>query len=105
MLLFDLTHIPIFSLSLSDSILYSLSDSIIEFSIKLTKFGEDIDRIDEQIELIGMANPELKLLTDMFEKRKENQIPVYISLDSPYLILDLYQSEEDLRFAVFWLFH
>ena len=43
-------------------------------SIKLTKFGEDIDRIDEQIELIGMANPELKLLTDMFKKRKENQI-------------------------------
>ena len=42
--------------------------------INLTKFGENIDRIDEQIGLIGMANPELKLLTDMFNKRKENQI-------------------------------
>ena len=43
-------------------------------AIRLAKFGEDINRIDEQIELIGMANPELKSLTDMFNKRKENQI-------------------------------
>jgi hypothetical protein len=39
----------------------------------LGKFGENIDKIDEQIGLIGMANPELKLITDMFSKRKENQ--------------------------------
>lgn len=39
----------------------------------LAKFGEDIVKIDEQIELVGMSNPELKLLIDMFNKRKENQ--------------------------------
>lgn len=42
--------------------------------VKLTKLGEDIDRLDGQIELIGMSHPELKPLTDMFSKRKENLI-------------------------------
>jgi len=40
---------------------------------KLAKLGEDIFKVDEKIELVGMSNPELKLLTDMFNKRKENQ--------------------------------
>jgi ADP-heptose:LPS heptosyltransferase len=40
--------------------------------VKLVKFGEDIQKIDEQIELTGMAHPELKPITDMFTKRKEN---------------------------------
>ncbi|MZG54345.1 MAG: glycosyltransferase family 9 protein [Nitrospinae bacterium] len=40
----------------------------------LVKFGEDIDKLDEEIELIGMAHPELKPITDLFGKRKENQI-------------------------------
>ena len=40
--------------------------------VKLVKFGEDIQRIDEEIELAGMAHPELKPITDMFTKRKEN---------------------------------
>ncbi len=40
--------------------------------VKLVKFGEDIQRIDEKIELAGMAHPELKPITDMFTKRKEN---------------------------------
>ena len=39
----------------------------------LEKLGEDIVKIDEQIELVGMSNPEFKLLIDMFNKRKENQ--------------------------------
>lgn len=38
----------------------------------LVKFGEDIDKLDEKIELTGMAHPELKPITDMFSKRKEN---------------------------------
>ncbi len=42
--------------------------------VKLVKFGEEISEIDEQIELTGMAHPELKPITDMFNKRKENQI-------------------------------
>jgi len=41
-------------------------------SVKLVRFGEDIQKIDEEIELIGMAHPELKPITDMFAKRKEN---------------------------------
>ena len=40
--------------------------------VKLVRFGEDIEKIDEKIELIGMAHPELKPITDMFTKRKEN---------------------------------
>jgi ADP-heptose:LPS heptosyltransferase len=40
--------------------------------VKLVKFGEDIQKIDEKIELTGMAHPELKPITDMFTKRKEN---------------------------------
>jgi ADP-heptose:LPS heptosyltransferase len=40
--------------------------------VKLVRFGEDIEKIDEKIELIGMAHPELKPITDMFSKRKEN---------------------------------
>ena len=39
---------------------------------KLVRFGEDIQRIDEKIELAGMTHPELKPITDMFTKRKEN---------------------------------
>ena len=39
---------------------------------KLIRFGEDIQRIDEKIELAGMTHPELKPITDMFTKRKEN---------------------------------
>ena len=40
--------------------------------VKLVRFGEDIQKIDEEIELTGMANPEVKPITDMFNKRKEN---------------------------------
>jgi len=40
--------------------------------VKLVRFGEDIQRIDEKIELAGMTHPELKPITDMFTKRKEN---------------------------------
>lgn len=40
--------------------------------VKLVKFGEDIQKIDEKIELTGLAHPELKPITDMFIKRKEN---------------------------------
>jgi ADP-heptose:LPS heptosyltransferase len=40
--------------------------------VKLVRFGEDIEKVDEEIELIGMAHPELKPITDMFIKRKEN---------------------------------
>ncbi len=46
---------------------------------KLVKFGEGIDSIDEKIELIGMTHPELKPITDLFCKRKENLIGSDIS--------------------------
>ena len=38
----------------------------------LVKFGEDVKNLDEKIDLIGMAHPELKPITDLFNKRKEN---------------------------------
>jgi hypothetical protein len=47
---------------------------------KLVRIGEGIDRIDEQIELLGMTHPEIKPITDMFCKRKENLIGNDISL-------------------------
>lgn len=39
---------------------------------KLQALGEEIIRIDEQLNLTGCAHPELKPLVDMFKKRKEN---------------------------------
>ena len=33
-----------------------------------------LEKLDEKIELIGMAHPELKPITDMFSKRKENHM-------------------------------
>ena len=47
--------------------------------VKLVRFGEEIKIIDEKIELTGMAHPELKPITDMFAKRKENLIGSDIS--------------------------
>ena len=35
-------------------------------------FGEKITGIDKEIEVLGLSNPEVKPLTDMFSKRKEN---------------------------------
>jgi hypothetical protein len=40
--------------------------------VKLVRFGEEIEKVDEKIELIGMTHPELKPITDIFTKRKEN---------------------------------
>ena len=42
--------------------------------LTLVEIGKDIDKLDEKIELTGMAQPELKPITDMFSKRKENHI-------------------------------
>ena len=42
--------------------------------LTLAKIGKDIDELDGKIELIGMTHLELKPITDMFSKRKENHI-------------------------------
>ena len=39
---------------------------------KIKKFGEKLTELDREIEVMGMSNPEIKPLTDMFSKRKEN---------------------------------
>jgi len=39
---------------------------------KLQAMGEEINRIDERLNLIACAHPELKPIVDMFKKRKEN---------------------------------
>ena len=75
-------------------------------ALKFAKFGENLDSIDEQIGLIGMANPELKLITDMFNKRKENQIgsdigKLGIESMSYYRLL----KKESRRFAEILLMH
>jgi len=54
---------------LCEGIVKSATDAL---PVKLVRFGEDIQRIDEKIELTGMTHPELKPITDMFTKRKEN---------------------------------
>jgi ADP-heptose:LPS heptosyltransferase len=39
---------------------------------KLQALGDEIIRIDERLDLVGCAHPELKPVVDMFKKRKEN---------------------------------
>jgi len=39
---------------------------------EMGKYGEGITEIDKDIEIMGLSNPEVKSLTDMFNKRKEN---------------------------------
>ena len=41
---------------------------------KITQSSADISCIDEKIEELGFTNPELRPLTDMFSKRKENLV-------------------------------
>jgi hypothetical protein len=41
---------------------------------KVAHFGEDILLVDEKIEALGLSNPELRPITDMFAKRKENLV-------------------------------
>ncbi|PIP72378.1 MAG: hypothetical protein COW89_06750 [Nitrospinae bacterium CG22_combo_CG10-13_8_21_14_all_47_10] len=41
-------------------------------SQKIRQFGESITGIDREVEVLGLSNPEVKPLTDMFTKRKEN---------------------------------
>ena len=41
-------------------------------SQKMGKFGEAITGLDKEIEVLGLSNPEVKPLVDMFSKRKEN---------------------------------
>ena len=43
-------------------------------SNKISQFGEDISCIDEKIEVLGLSNPEVRPLADMFSKRKENLV-------------------------------
>jgi ADP-heptose:LPS heptosyltransferase len=43
-------------------------------SKKMAQLGESIIGIDEKIEVLGLSNPELRPLTDMFSKRKENLV-------------------------------
>ncbi len=38
----------------------------------LTQTAKDISKLDEEINLLGLVNPELKPITDIFNKRKEN---------------------------------
>ncbi len=41
---------------------------------KMAQFGDGISNVDEKIEVLGLSNPEVKPLTDMFSKRKENLV-------------------------------
>lgn len=41
-------------------------------SHKMSQFGDAITKLDEEIEVLGLSNPEIKPLVDMFIKRKEN---------------------------------
>lgn len=41
-------------------------------SHKISQFGVDITRLDEELEVLGLSNTEIKPLIDMFTKRKEN---------------------------------
>lgn len=41
-------------------------------SNKISQSGAGITSVDKEIEVLGLSNPEVKPLTDMFSKRKEN---------------------------------
>lgn len=43
-------------------------------SDQVAHIGEDILLVDEKIEALGLSNPEVRPLTDMFTKRKENLV-------------------------------
>ncbi len=44
------------------------------------KFGEAITGLDKEIEVLGLSNPEVKPLVDMFSKGKENVVGENICL-------------------------
>jgi len=69
-------------------------------SNKVAQFGEDISCIDEKIEVLGFSNPELRPLTDMFSKRKENLAGnnvCFLAIETQKSYIDLINECEKLK--------
>jgi ADP-heptose:LPS heptosyltransferase len=67
---------------------------------KVAKFGEDIILVDEKIEALGLSNPELRPLTEMFTKRKENLVGdnvCLLAIETRKCYASLINESEDAR--------
>ena len=67
---------------------------------KIAQFGEDISCIDEKIEVLGLSNPEVRPLTDMFSKRKENLVGnniCFLAIETRKSYIDLINECEKLK--------
>jgi ribosomal protein S13 len=61
--------------------------------------AEEIDKLDNRISQIGFVNPELKSITDMFVKRKENiqeNEPAQLALDTKMCYLKMLEECDSL---------
>ena len=67
---------------------------------KIAQFGEDISCIDEKIEVLGLSNPEVRPLADMFSKRKENLVGnniCFLAIETRKSYIDLINECEKLK--------
>jgi hypothetical protein len=69
-------------------------------SNKIAQFGEDISCIDGKIEVLGLSNPEVRPLADMFSKRKENLVGnnvCFLAIETRKSYIDLINECEKLK--------
>ncbi len=69
-------------------------------SKKMTQLAEKINGIDEKIDVLGLSNPELRPLADMFSKRKENLVgdnTCLLAIDTQKVYADLINECEMLK--------
>ena len=67
---------------------------------KIAQFGEDISCIDKKIEVLGLSNPEVRPLADMFSKRKENLVGnniCFLAIETRKSYIDLINECEKLK--------
>ena len=67
---------------------------------KIAQFGEDISCIDGKIEVLGLSNPEVRPLADMFSKRKENLVGnniCFLAIETRKSYIDLINECEKLK--------
>ena len=70
------------------------SDKNLVKLVKLRSQAGDIESFDEEINQIGFTHPELKPITDMFNKRKENfqgNDPIQLANDTRRCYQNLYK--------------
>ena len=80
--------------------LFKAASSLKKDPQKISRFGEEISDIDEKIEVLGLSNSEVRPLTDMFSKRKENLIGenvCLLALESRKSYISLVNESEKMK--------